>query len=249
MKDPAAFHWPEGKRAAVSLTFDDARSSQVDRGLPILGRHGVRATFYVSVKAVRARLDDWKAVAAAAHEIGNHSWSHPCTGNFPWSQKFPLEKMTLEDMAEDLDRASEEIEGLLSLRPRTFAYPCGQTCVGRGEGNRSYVPLIAIRFLVGRGFKSEVVNDPLFFDPAIAMGVEADGLAFDGLKALADQSLQSGGWLILAGHEVGEGKRQCVPAEALDAFCAYCQDAANGIWIGTVESIGEYILAHRNPPE
>jgi len=30
------FNWPDGKRAAVSLTFDDARPSEIDNGLEIL---------------------------------------------------------------------------------------------------------------------------------------------------------------------------------------------------------------------
>ena len=34
------FSWPEGKHAAISLTFDDARISQVDNGLPILDEYG-----------------------------------------------------------------------------------------------------------------------------------------------------------------------------------------------------------------
>ena len=39
--------WLEGKTAALSLTFDDARLSQVDQGLPLLDAYGVKATFYV----------------------------------------------------------------------------------------------------------------------------------------------------------------------------------------------------------
>ncbi len=31
-EDPGVFSWPEGKQAAVSLSFDDARMSQVDVG-------------------------------------------------------------------------------------------------------------------------------------------------------------------------------------------------------------------------
>ena len=41
------FPWPEGARAAVSLSFDDARPSQVDVGLPIFDRHGVKVTFFL----------------------------------------------------------------------------------------------------------------------------------------------------------------------------------------------------------
>ena len=47
---PAMAHgfWPDHAGAAVSFSFDDARLTQIDRGMDILGRHAVRATFYVS---------------------------------------------------------------------------------------------------------------------------------------------------------------------------------------------------------
>ena len=32
-----AFRWPEGKRGAISLSFDDARPSQVDNGVAAPG--------------------------------------------------------------------------------------------------------------------------------------------------------------------------------------------------------------------
>jgi len=62
--------WPEGKRAAVSLTFDDARPSQIDTGLPLLEKLGVRATFFVSPNNLEKRLEGWKRAAAQGHEIG-----------------------------------------------------------------------------------------------------------------------------------------------------------------------------------
>ena len=53
--------WPNGKRAAVSLSFDDARSTQLDQGLPILNACGVKATFYVSFPPFERRIDEWRA--------------------------------------------------------------------------------------------------------------------------------------------------------------------------------------------
>jgi len=65
-----AFDWPEGRRAAVSLSFDDARLSQVDRGMTILDACGARATFYVSIAGVEERLEAWRLAVAGGHEIG-----------------------------------------------------------------------------------------------------------------------------------------------------------------------------------
>ena len=50
------FPWPEGKRFALSLSFDDARASCLDHGIPLLNTHGVKATFYVLPHPVEEHL-------------------------------------------------------------------------------------------------------------------------------------------------------------------------------------------------
>ena len=239
------FHWPKGKRAAISLTFDDARGSQLSRGLPILDAYGVKATFYVVPGNVQRRLAGWKKAVANGHEMGNHSLRHPCTGNFSWSREKALENYTLEQMGHELDEANAAIEDLLGVRPVTFAYPCGQKFVGRGLGTRSYVPLIAERFVVGRGAFDEVANDPAFCDLAQATGIDLDGLDFGQAKQLVDQAIAGGRWLIFFGHDVGESGRQTTVAATLEALCKYAQNPANGLWIDTVATIGKYIQEQR----
>jgi len=244
------FFWPEGKRAALSLTFDDARSSQIGRGLPILATHGVRATFYVSFENVRLHLDEWRRVASGGHEIGNHTLTHPCSGNFPWSRANALEDYTLERMEAELIDANREVQELLGVTPTTFAYPCGETFVGRGEEVVSYVPLVAQLFQAGRGAFDTRHNDPAFCDLAQVGGCEADRAGFDQLKSLLDLATQHGGWLILFSHEVGDEGRQVTRSDTLDALCRYVQDPANGIWVDTVDVIGRYIhQAHEGSGE
>ena len=52
------FHWPDGRKAAVSLAYDDALDSQLDNALPALDRHGLKASFYLTLAAdtLRTRL-------------------------------------------------------------------------------------------------------------------------------------------------------------------------------------------------
>src|SRR5215831_19295588 len=90
------FQWPNGKRVAVSLSFDDARFSQVDTGLALLSEEHVKATFFVQANNIRERLDGWKKAVADRHEIGNHSLSHPCTGNYAFSRDNALEDYSLQ---------------------------------------------------------------------------------------------------------------------------------------------------------
>ncbi len=243
---PLQFDWPQNAQVGVSLSFDDARASQVNVGVPLLDSYGVKATFYVSVGPLRERLDDWKAVVATGHEIGNHSLRHACTGNFPWSREKALEDYTLAQMATELDQVNAEIKKLLGVRPETFAYPCSQKYVGRGTNVRSYVPAVAARFRAGRGWRDEAPNDPAFCDLAQLMGFDLDGLTWEQLKTLIDEARKKHAWVVLGGHEIGAGGRQTTRVDTLRAFCEYAKDPKNGVWVDTVANISRYVADHRD---
>ena len=241
----APFRWPHGKRAAVSLSFDDARLSQIDRGLALLNQHHVKVTFFVQGNNIPARLEGWRKAVADGHEIGNHSETHPCTGNYAFSRHNALEDYSLQMMAAQLDGANAEIERLLGVKARTFAYPCGLKFVGRGTGVKSYVPLVAERFVAGRGYLDEAANDPAFCDLAQAMGTPFDDLDFDQMKKLVEEAVKEGRWVIFVGHEIGQRGHQVTDAPALGELCDYLTNPENGIWLGTVQEIAEYVRQHR----
>jgi len=238
---PVAFHWPSGKRAAVSLSFDDARTSQVDVGLALLHKMGVKATFFVTPEGVEKRLHGWKQAVVDRHEIANHSVTHPCSGNYAFSSGNALETYTLESMARQLDEANARSQKLLGVTPTTFAYPCGHKFVGRDRNVKSYVPLIAERFIVGRGYMDESSNNPALTDLAQAMGTAFDDMDFSQIKKIVDTAAAEGRWVIFAGHEIGEKAYQTTDVSALTELGAYLKDPANGIWSGTVAEIGTYV--------
>src|SRR5262245_48673892 len=141
-----SFKWPDGKHAAVSLSFDDARASQIDLGLELLKKQAVKVTFFLTANNVERRLPGWKQAIADGHEIRHPSMNHPRTGNDASSERNALETYTLQMMADQLDQANDQIQKLLGVRPATFAYPCGLKFVGKGRDVKSYVPLVAERF-------------------------------------------------------------------------------------------------------
>ncbi len=241
----SGFAWPEGKRVALSLTFDDARPSQADAGLPLLNRHNAKATFYVLPKNMEQRLEAWKKAAADGHEIGNHSTTHPCTVNYPFSAANALETYTSAKLARDIDGASAAIERLVGVRPVSYAYPCGQKFFGRGRQAGSYVPLIAREFLTGRGFRDEDSNDPAHCDLARVMGMQADGLSFEEMRKLVVEAAGRGGWLVFVGHEMGSGGEETTRLDALERLLDYAADPANGVWLDTMKSVASYIAAQR----
>lgn len=241
----AGFSWPEGKRVAVSLSFDDARASQVLAGLDLFQRHGAKVTFYVNPRNVGKHLEGWKRAAAEGHEIGNHSSTHPCSGNFPWSRKNSLEEYTASRITADIAAASREIERILGVKAATFAYPCGQKTIGRGENTQSYVPVVAKLFRAGRGFRDEAANDPAYCDLAQLFGIDSDSMSFDEMREHVRKAGQQGGWVVFAGHEIGKPGYQTTEIETLERFLQFAKDPANGVWLDTVANIAAYVQKNR----
>jgi peptidoglycan/xylan/chitin deacetylase (PgdA/CDA1 family) len=238
------FEWPKGKKMAISLTFDDARVTQPDNGIPVLDKYAIKATFYISPQNMLKRIDQWKLAIINGHEIGNHTLVHPCTGNFSWAKPHALENYTLREIANELDSANHLINETLGVTPSSFAYPCGQTFIGRGNETKSYVPEISSRFETGRGWLDEGPNDPYFCDLSQLTGMPLDGKSFEEIKKLIESS--SNKWLILAGHEIDTQGSQFTFLSTLEALCKYASDPNNGIWIDNVHHIASYIREKRN---
>ena len=241
----STFAWPEGKQIAISLSFDDARASQVDAGTALLDQYGVKGTFYVVPNSVKQRLEGWKKAVANGHEIGNHSFNHPCTGNFPWSRQKAIENYTLKKMRNELILTNKAIKELLGVEAEVFAYPCGQTYIGRGENTKSYVPVVSKLFLSGRGWLDEGPNAPQFCDLAQLTGMEMDGKDFDQILPLIENAKKSGAWLVLAGHEMGASGNQTTRLSMLKKLIEYAQNPANGIWIAPVGTVAKYIKGQK----
>jgi peptidoglycan/xylan/chitin deacetylase (PgdA/CDA1 family) len=241
----APFSWPNGKRAAISLSFDDARESQVEGGTALLDRYGVKATFYVVPSAVEKKVQGWKQAAASGHEIGNHSLNHPCSGNFAWSRSKALEDYTIDGMRRELTDANRRITELLGVTPESFAYPCGQTFVGRGTRTESYVPVTASLFVTSRGWMDEAPNDPSYVDFAQLTGIESDGKDFEQILPIIEAARKSGAWIVFAGHEMAKDGAQTTRLAMLERLCAYGNDSANGVWIAPVGTVAKYVRAQR----
>jgi peptidoglycan-N-acetylglucosamine deacetylase len=239
---PTAFAWPDGKRAAISLSFDDARESQLDAGLPVLAETNTKVTFYLTASNVRRRAADWRKAAAAGHELGNHSMTHPCSGNFAWSRDRALEDFTLDQIRSELNAANRAIEDATGVRPVTFAYPCGQTFVGRGGRVASYVPLVSDTFLAGRLWLGEAPNDPAFVDLAQVLGYPMDDVDFSELEPVVSDAIARGQWLVLAGHDIGvEPGRQVTRVATLRSFAEYARAPRRGVWVDTIANVAAYI--------
>jgi peptidoglycan/xylan/chitin deacetylase (PgdA/CDA1 family) len=241
------FSWPDGKKAAISLTFDDARPSQLTAGVALFAQYNTPVTFYLTASNIAEHGPAWRQAAGAGHELANHSTSHPCSGNFAWSRKNALEDYTIDRLRLDLLEANRVIEAATGIRPTTFAYPCGQTYVGRGANVSSYVPLINELFLAGRGWQGETANDPEFVDLAQLLGYPMDDVDFEELAPAIEMAIGGGRWLVLAGHDIGTTPGpQVTRVSMLRQLLADLRRPERGVWIATVAQVAAHLKKHRS---
>lgn len=234
--------WPSGHRSALSFSFDDARTSQLDVAVPALARLGVVATFFVLPDQVAADRARWRDAVATGHEIGNHTAHHPCSGNHVWSRGRAVEDLTLVDLGNEIDTAQHQLQELLDVDPRVFAYPCGHTFVGRGRDTQSLVPLVAERFLASRTFNDDCANAPRHCDLAQVAGVNSDLLTFAQLLPRLEATVADGAWLVLGGHEFGEHPaRETTIGATVAAVVGWCRE--RDVWIDTIGAVAARVAA------
>ncbi len=230
------------QQGAVSLTFDDGLPSQLEKALPLLDRFGLKATFFLGPWCLDQpdKIAAWQRVAAAGHEIGNHSWSHP--GSTHFGGHGGIEEWTLPQLEADVRRAQELLLRLFPHQPEwTYCYPCYQTDVGRGEERQSYVPFIARHFLAGRALgEPPYGNHPLGADLAKAWGVPADRHSGRELIGMAEAEAAAGRWLVLVFHDV-EGPRLSTTREDLELLLSHLARCADRIRTDTFGAIARRI--------
>jgi peptidoglycan/xylan/chitin deacetylase (PgdA/CDA1 family) len=95
---------PSARR--VALTFDDGPDDMTDAYLDVLGRFGVRATFFVVGKNCDARRDAVRRIADRGHELGGHGFTHD-----PFTEMGPLA------LRDELRRTSALLPPVPARRP------------------------------------------------------------------------------------------------------------------------------------
>jgi peptidoglycan/xylan/chitin deacetylase (PgdA/CDA1 family) len=73
---PTVWHGPRG-RPFVAVTFDDGPHAEfTPRVLSVLDQYRARATFFCVGSQIERNLALGRALVAAGHELGNHSYTH-----------------------------------------------------------------------------------------------------------------------------------------------------------------------------
>ncbi len=207
-----------GFKGAVTYTFDDANSSQLDNYSALNGL-GVRMTFYLITDKINAsNTSSWAQVLSDGHELGNHTVLHLQTAT-----------------ALQIDNATAAIEQDFGVRPWTFAAP---------YGDPSYVPFAQTRFLVNRGVSNALVmpndstnpfNLPCFIPPQ-------NGTATTDFNPQIDSAESSGGWRIVLVHGFTGGTDSAYQPVSIDEFVTGVDHAKSlgDLWIDSMVVVASY---------
>ena len=245
------FPWPGDCAGAISLTFDDGRSSQLKIAVPRLNELGLRATFYLTPHEDYDReLAPWREVADAEHELGNHTVNHPCACNHRLTNgadRLVLEDLTLADMEIEVTKASQRLRALVpQQRDLSFAYPCYQSFVGRGLRRQSYVPVVVRHCIAGRGLgEIPFANDPYRCDLAYVWSWPCERMRAAELIGLAEQAVDRGHWGIMVFHGVNDGSLPVAEVDLI-GLLTFLARQSDRIWTAPVADVARWIADRRD---
>lgn len=103
-----------GARKVIALTFDDGPGEATTTILDLLDSHDAKATFFLLGGEIAERPEVVRRIASEAHELGNHTFTHP-----------RLETLSPAELEHELHSTSAAIEQVCGTRPRLFRPPYG----------------------------------------------------------------------------------------------------------------------------
>jgi peptidoglycan/xylan/chitin deacetylase (PgdA/CDA1 family) len=131
----------------VALTFDDGPSESTPELLDYLDKEGIKATFFqcgMNVKRLPHIAGD---VAAAGHQIGNHTYSHP---HLPFKSRVFIER--------EFTDAQQIIQEQTGLAPMILRAPYGYRWMGMREVQERLMLLGVMWTVMGNDWRWEAAQ-------------------------------------------------------------------------------------------
>lgn len=242
------FAWPDGRRAAVSLAYDDALPTHLDVAIPALDRYGLKGTFYLAMSAelVRTRMEDWREAARDGHELGNHSLFHQCSARGPgreWVRpEQDLDATTVAQMRAQVLLGNAILHAIDGSTEHTFTAPCGEAVAQDGN----YVEAVADHFVGIKLVEGTVVADMATLDPAAVPMVAPVGFGADRLIALVEEAGRRGTMVNFTFHGIG-GDYLETSREAHERLLEYLHEHRDVYWTDTFRNQMRWIRDRRGP--
>ena len=243
--------WPEGNRAAVSLTYDDGHPDNLDHAIPDLEENGLRGTFYLTTgrERVHDRVGDWKKAFQRGHEIGNHTVRHPARAdayapNIPhWlPPEIQLEGYSVEDISREVDEAAVWLDVNIGVDPyRTFAYPCCSVAIGEEPDEAPYDAAVMKHHFAAR-VGGSIPNNPISVELHRIQSFGFREPSVDQLIEHCQDALRTGGWTVLMFHSV-EGPSHNTSHQVHQALLDYL--TKESYWVAPLRETARYVREGR----
>jgi len=246
-----AFAWPDQNQGAVSLTYDDGLPVHYTLVDPLLRHHGLLASFYPMIQSdLCMHPDNWRRLAIAGHELGNHTVFHPCRqvhpDPYPWlEERYDLSSYTPANLHAELEVANLVLHLLDGRTDRTYGSTCGDMTIGRGTIEQSLDPVLADLFVAARGAVTNRIAQPARDFNLFNVGcISADWRSLEDLTSLVEQTRSTGGWAVFLIHGIGAGTHELyLDADVHERFTSWLAGQKT-IWTAPVREIASYIKAH-----
>lgn len=239
------FKWPEGKKAAIVLSYDDALLSQLNIAAAQLSRYSLHGTFFLDGRLQEVDMDRWREVGLKGNELANHSLYHPCSEK-AYKASHYAERYTADAMVNEIGMMNKLLYGIDGRKTRTYAYPCGASLAGTEDYTEKLRKSGYIKYArAGSDRNHTIVTDLKALDffkvPAWGIAAGTDGPA---LVDLVKDAQKVRGLAVFMFHGVG-GDYLDVSAEAHEQLLKYLSAHKNEIWTGTFQEVMDYIKKYR----
>ena len=239
---------PGHRHCIVSLCYDDGLTSHHAEVAPLLGAHGLRATFYPHLQGrFLGEIPQWRTVAAAGHEIGNHTIFHPCYDQKWLDRTYHLRHYSPQRWKDEIQVANAVLRSVDRCTQRTFGNTCHDNIIGEGDKIDRIDVLAQDHFIAARGVHT---RRPVDFDRLnwYNLGNRGiDGCRFAELQPELESLLQAGGWLLLTIHGVGPQEHSLnLPECEHRRLLEWLAVAQEQVWVAPVRTVAQ---ALRQIPE
>jgi len=182
-------------RPVASLTFDDFPRSAWTHGAPIVERFGGRATYFTSGRFCGIReegidyydADDLRAVHAAGHEVGAHTFFHR-----------HVPEVGSRDLVEDTHRNAEFIRGIVGdVEVSSFAFPYGNV------SPRTKL-LYSRLYPCCRGIRPGINTGLVDLAQLWAVSLEVRMWSAELVERRVQEAIERSGWIVFFTHDVSE---------------------------------------------
>lgn len=238
----STFAWPQGQQAAVSLGYDDGLDSQLDHVVPALNKRGLKGSFYVPINGptLPKRQNEWRAAAAAGHELGNHSLFHACSGKGPGREwvlpQRDLDRISAVQVQEQVIAANTWLQALDGQAQRTYTLPC----FDRLASGENYLGPLREHFVAFRSASPALVSDPARLDPYEVPVYAVEGWSGERLIALVEEAAARHALVAVVFHGVG-AEHLSVTREAHDALLDHLAKNKDRFWTDSFVHIMAYV--------